>query len=144
MISEKNLIEADMVDCIVALPGQLFRSTQIPACLWFLSRGRRNAGRQGETLFVDARKLGQLVDRTRRDLTPEDLARVAGTYHAWCGGQDAGEYADVPGFCRSATLEEIRKQGHVLTPGRYVGAEPQPDDGVPFEDKMTSPRRPMA
>ena len=131
----KNLIEADMVDCIVALPGQLFRSTQIPACLWFLSRGRSN--RQGETLFIDARKLGQLVDRTHRDLSPEDIARVADTYHAWRGGQDAGEYEDVPGFCRSATLEEIRKHGHVLTPGRYVGAEPQPDDGVPFEDKMS-------
>ena len=148
----KNLIEADMVDCIVALPGQLFRSTQIPACLWFLSRGRSN--RQGETLFIDARKLGHMIDRTRRDLSPEDIARVAGTYHAWRGqamnsplpqggGQSpsrtryGGEgYADVPGFCKRATLEEIRKHGHVLTPGRYVGAEPQPDDGIPFEDKM--------
>ena len=132
----KNLIEAGLVDCIVALPGQLFRSTQIPACLWFLSRGRRNAGRQGETLFVDARKLGHMMERTRRDLSPDDIARVAGTYHVWRGGSDTGEYADVPGFCKSATLEEIRKHGHVLTPGRYVGAEPQPDDGVPFEDKM--------
>ena len=130
----KNLIEAGLVDCIVALPGQLFRSTQIPACLWFLSRGRRN--RQGETLFIDARKLGHMMDRTRRDLSPEDIARVADTYHVWRGGSDAGEYEDVPGFCKSATLEEIRKHGHVLTPGRYVGAEPQPDDGVPFEDKM--------
>ena len=130
----KNLIEAGLVDCIVALPGQLFRSTQIPACLWFLSRGRRN--RQGETLFVDARKLGHMIDRTRRDLSPEDIARVAGTYHVWRGGSDTGEYEDVPGFCKSATMEEIRKHGHVLTPGRYVGAEPQPDDGVPFEDKM--------
>ena len=130
----KNLIEADMVDCIVALPGQLFRSTQIPACLWFLSRGRRN--RQGETLFIDARKLGHMIDRTRRDLSPEDIARVAGTYHVWRGGSDTGEYEDVPGFCKSVTMEEIRKHGHVLTPGRYVGAEPQPDDGVPFEHKM--------
>ena len=81
----KNLIEADMVDCIVALPGQLFRSTQIPACLWFLSRGRRNGERQGETLFIDARKLGHMVDRTRRDLSPEDIARIANTYHAWRG-----------------------------------------------------------
>ena len=132
----KNLIEADIVDCIVALPGQLFRSTQIPACLWFLSKGRRDAVRQGETLFIDARKLGHMIDRTRRDLSPEDIARVAGTYHVWRGGSDTGEYEDVPGFCKSATLEEIRKHGHVLTPGRYVGAEPQPDDGVPFEDKM--------
>ena len=131
----KNLIEAGLVDCIVALPGQLFRSTQIPACLWFLSRGRRN--RQGETLFIDARKLGHMIDRTRRDLSPEDIARVAGTYHVWRGGSDTGEYEDVSGFCKSATLEEICKHGHVLTPGRYVGAEPQPDDGVPFEDKMS-------
>ena len=135
----KNLIEAGLVDCIVALPGQLFRSTQIPACLWFLSRarssGERNA-RQGETLFIDARKMGHMLDRTRRDLSSEDIARVADTYHAWRGGSSAGEYEDVPGFCKSATLEEIGKHGHVLTPGRYVGAEPQPDDGVPFEDKM--------
>ena len=136
----KNLIEADLVDCIVALPGQLFRSTQIPACLWFLSRGRRNGDRRdrrGEILFVDARKLGHMADRTHRDLSPEDIARVADAYHAWRGDRDAGEgYADVPGFCKSAALEEVRKHGHVLTPGRYVGAEPQPDDGEPFADKM--------
>ena len=142
----KNLIEADLVDCIVALPGQLFRSTQIPACLWFLSRGRRNGDRRGEILFVDARKLGHMADRTHRDLSPEDIARVADTYHAWRGdpqesplplGEGQGEgYADVPGFCKSATLEEVRKHGHVLTPGRYVGAEPQPDDGEPFAEKM--------
>ena len=135
----KNIIEANLVDCIVALPGQLFRSTQIPACLWFLSRGRaigEHRDHEGETLFVDARKLGHLIDRTRRDLSPEDIARVADTYHAWRGGEGAGEYEDVPGFCKSASLEEIRKHGHVLTPGRYVGAEPQPDDGEPFEEKM--------
>ena len=135
----KNLIDADLVDCIIALPGQLFRSTQIPACLWFLSKGRRNGehrDRQGETLFVDTRKLGQMIDRTHKDLSPEDIARVADTYHAWRGNKGLGEYSDVPGFCKSATLEEIRRHGHVLTPGRYVGAEPQPDDGVPFEEKM--------
>ena len=141
----QNLIEADKVDCIVALPGQLFRSTQIPACLWFLSRGRRNGERQGETLFIDARKLGHMIDRTRRDLSPEDIARIADTYHAWRGtkdsplplggGQSEG-YTDVPGFCKSATLEEIRKHGHVLTPGRYVGAAPLEDDGEPFAEKM--------
>ena len=132
----KNIIEADLVDCIIALPGQLFRSTQIPACLWFLSRGRSGGERSGETLFIDARKLGHMLDRTRRDLSAEDISRVADTYHAWQGSEGAGEYEDVPGFCKSATLEEVRKHGHVLTPGRYVGAAPQEDDGEPFEEKM--------
>ena len=135
----KKLIEGDLVDCMVALPGQLFYSTQIPACLWFLSRDRRDGKfreRRGEVLFIDARKLGRMIDRTHRELTDEDIARVADTYHAWRGEQDAGEYVDIPGFCKSASLEEVLKHGHVLTPGRYVGAEPQEDDGEPFEDKM--------
>ena len=135
----KNLIEADLVDCIVALPGQLFRSTQIPACLWFLSRGRGNGehrNRRGEVLFIDARKLGYLIDRTRRDLSREDIARIADTFHAWRGQSKGEGYADVPGFCKSAALEEVRKHGHVLTPGRYVGAAPQEDDGEPFEEKI--------
>ena len=135
----KNLIEADLVDCMVALPGQLFRSTQIPACLWFLSRGRGNGehhDRRGEVLFIDARKLGYMIDRTRRDLSPEDIARIADIYHAWRGQSKGGGYADVPGFCKSTALEEVRKHGHVLTPGRYVGAAPQEDDGEPFEEKM--------
>ena len=134
-----NLIEADLVDCMVALPGQLFYSTQIPACLWFLARDRENGkfrDRRGHVLFIDARKLGRMVDRTHRELTDEDIARIADTYHAWRGEQDAGEYADVPGFCKSATLEEVRRHGHVLTPGRYVGAEAQEDEGEPFEEKM--------
>ena len=132
----KSIIEAGLVDCIVALPGQLFRSTQIPACLWFLSRGRSSEARQSETLFVDTRQMGHMLDRTRRDLSPEDISRVADAYHAWLGKEGSGDYADVPGFCKSATLEEMRKHGHVLTPGRYVGAVPQEDDGVPFEEKM--------
>lgn len=135
----KAIIEADLVDCMVALPGQLFYSTQIPVCLWFLARNKQNGrfrDRRGETLFIDARKMGFLVDRTQRDLTDEDVARIAGTYHAWRGDPDAGEYEDVAGFCKSARLEEIQKHGHVLTPGRYVGAEETEDDGEPFEAKM--------
>ena len=135
----KSLIEADLVDCMVALPGQLFYSTQIPACLWFLARDRKNGkfrDRRGHVLFIDARKLGPLVDRTHRELTDEDIARIADTYHAWRGETEASEYADVPGFCKSAPLEEVRKHGHVLTPGRYVGAEAPEDDGEPFEEKM--------
>jgi len=135
----KNLIEADLVDCMIALPGQLFYSTQIPACLWFLARDRQDGkfrDRRGLVLFIDARKLGRMANRTHRELTDEDVARIAGTYHAWRGEQGAGEYADVPGFCRSAPLEEIRKHGHVLTPGRYVGAEAPEVDGEPFDVKM--------
>ncbi|EIC30872.1 MULTISPECIES: type I restriction-modification system subunit M [Methylomicrobium] len=127
----KAMIEAGSVDCMVALPGQLFYSTQIPACLWILAKDRSNGlvkktrlrDRRGEVLFIDARKMGVLVDRTRRELTDDEIARIAATYHAWRGEADAGEYLDIPGFCKSATLDEIRKHGHVLTPGCYVGAE---------------------
>ena len=135
----RNLIEADVVDCMVALPGQLFYSTQIPACLWFLARDRKNGkfrDRRGQVLFIDARRMGRLVDRTHRELANEDVVRIAATYHAWRGEKDAGEYADTPGFCQSATLEEVRKHGHVLTPGRYVGSEAVEDDGEPFQEKM--------
>ena len=127
----KNLIEAGLVDCIVALPGQLFRSTQIPACLWFLARDRSR--RSERTLFIDARDMGSMVDRTQRDLTDVDIERISSTYHAW---RDGKEYEDIPGFCRSATLETIQNHRHVLAPGRYVGIVPQDDDGEPFEDKM--------
>ncbi len=135
----KKIIEADLVDCMVALPGQLFYSTQIPVCLWFLTRSKRRNGfreRQGETLFIDARKMGALISRVQRELSDEDVAKIAGTYHAWRGDKGAGEYADIPGFCKAAKLDEIRKHGHVLTPGRYVGAEAVEDDGEPFEEKM--------
>nr|MDA8216787.1 SAM-dependent methyltransferase [Dehalococcoidales bacterium] len=135
----RALVEADLVDCMVALPGQLFYSTGIPVCLWFLARDRRNGrfrDRRGQTLFVDARKLGVLIDRVHRELTEEEIARIAGTYHAWRGDEGAGQYADVPGFCKSASTDEIRSHGHVLTPGRYVGAEEVEDDGEPFEEKM--------
>jgi len=135
----KAIIEADLVDCMVALPGQLFYSTQIPVCLWFLARNKKNGrfrDRRGETLFINAGKLGAMVDRVHRELTDDDLAKIAGTYHAWRGDKSAGKYEDVPGFCKAAKLDDIRTHGHVLTPGRYVGAEAAEDDGEPFEDKM--------
>jgi type I restriction enzyme M protein len=140
----RAMIEAGAVDCMVALPGQLFYSTQIPACLWILAKDRSNGlvkktklrDRRGEVLFIDARKLGALVDRTRRELTDTEIAKIAATYHAWRGEADAGEYSDIPGFCKSATLDEIRKHGHVLTPGRYVGTEVQDEDDEAFDEKM--------
>ncbi|HYE37084.1 class I SAM-dependent DNA methyltransferase [Methylocaldum sp.] len=140
----KALIEADLVDCMAALPGQLFYSTQIPVCLWFLARNKANGrgmdgrplrNRSGQVLFIDARKLGYLEDRVHRNLSDEDITRIADTYHAWRGDCD-GDYLDVPGFCKSATLDAIRGHGYVLTPGRYVGAAKAEDDGEPFAEKM--------
>lgn len=135
----KAIVEADLVDCMVALPGQLFYATQIPVCLWFIARSKKNGrfrDRRCETLFINARKFGTLVDRVHRELSDEDVAKIAGTYHAWRGDKNAGAYADVAGFCKAAKLDEIRKHGHVLTPGRYVGAEEVENDGEPFEEKM--------
>jgi len=144
----KAMVEGDVVDCMVALPGQLFYSTQIPACLWFLTRNKNPGNgwrdRRGEVLFIDARKLGHLVDRTRRELSGEDIARIADAYHAWRGEPEAGTYAEVPGFCKAATLEEIRGHGHVLTPGRYVGAADIDEDNVPFEERFSSLREKLA
>lgn len=141
----KNIIEADLVDCMVALPGQLFYGTAIPACLWFIARdksGKRTRGgkplrdRRGETLFIDARKVGALVDRTHRELTDADVERIASTYHAWRGEKEAGLYEDVSGFCKSAIQEEIRQNGYVLTPGRFVGTDETEEDEEPFEVRM--------
>jgi type I restriction enzyme M protein len=132
----KALIEADMVDCMVALPGQLFFSTQIPVCLWFLTRNKndgKSRNRKGETLFIDARKLGTLTDRVHRELTEEDIAKIADKYHAWKSGK---KYEDVAGFCKSAALKEVQEQGYVLTPGRYVGATELEEDDEPFEEKI--------
>jgi type I restriction enzyme M protein len=135
----KAIIEADLVDCMVALPGQLFYTTQITACLWLLARDRKNGkfrDRHGHVLFIDARKLGRMIDRTQRELTEEDIQKIARTYHAWRGEKAAGVWQPKSGFCHSATLDEIRKHGYVLTPGRYVGAEAVEDDGEPFDEKM--------
>ena len=175
----KALIEADLVDCMVALPGQLFYSTQIPVCLWFLTkhkgvepsppgtrehlersrgqgegRGLKRRDRHKQTLFIDARKMGTLIDRVHRELTEADLQKIVGTYHAWRGdallpsppgragdegkksAEERTQYTDTPGFCKSATTAEISAHGYVLTPGRYVGAEEVVDDGEPFVEKM--------
>lgn len=124
---------------MIALPGQLFYTTQIPVCLWFVARNKKNGkfrDRRGCTLFIDARKLGALIDRTHKDFSQEEIDKVAATYHAWRGEKEAGEYRDVPGFCKSASTDEIREHGYVLTPGRYVGAAEIEDDGIPLEEKM--------
>ena len=138
----KALVEADMVDCMIALPGQLFYTTQMPVCLWFLTRSKsidHNRGfrdRHGETLFIDARRLGSLIDRTHRELSEQEIVELACTYHAWRGEAKDGIYEDKAGFSKSATLEDIRAHHHVLTPGKYVGTEAIEDDGVPFEENM--------
>jgi type I restriction enzyme M protein len=137
----RAMIEGEVIDCMIALPGQLFYSTQIPACLWFLAKDKSNGiardrklrDRRGEVLFIDARKLGFMVDRTRKEFSDADISQIAETYHAWRLGEG---YADVPGFCKSASIEEIRSHGHVLTPGRYVGAEALEEDDTPFAERF--------
>ncbi len=133
----KALVEADLIDCMVALPSQLFYSTQIPVCLWFLARDKSNGrfrDRRGETLFIDARTIGRMTDRTHRELTDDEVVRIAGWYHAWRGDGGASDYVDVPGYCGTATKTRIADNGYVLTPGRYVAVEPSPVDDRPFED----------
>jgi len=138
----QKIIENDLVDCMISLPGQLFFTTPIPVCLWFIARNKKAdptqgfRDRQGETLFIDARKMGALVDRVHRDLSDDEIAEIARTYHAWRGEAKDGTYEDKAGFCKSATMEEIKSHDYVLTPGRYVGAAELEDDGIPFEEKM--------
>ena len=138
----KNIIESDLVDCMIALPSQLFYNTMIPACLWFISRDKKDnkfRNRKEEILFIDARKLGRMIDRRHRELTSEDIKRISNTYHSWRGeliNKKKVEYKDIPGFCKSAKLEEIRKHEYILTPGRYVGAEEEVEDDEAFEEKM--------
>jgi type I restriction enzyme M protein len=154
----KALVEADLIECMLALPGQLFTNTQIPACVWFLTKNKKargqNRDRTGQVLFIDARQLGYMKDRVLRDFTPADLEKISSTFHKWKRatphavsshplplGEGRGEgesmpYQDIAGFCKSATLVEIASHGFVLTPGRYVGAEETADDGEPFEEKM--------
>jgi len=133
----KNIIEADLVDCIIAMPSQLFYNTQIPACLWFISKDKKNhkfRNREGEVLFIDARKLGSMIDRRHRDLTDEDVKKISSIYHAWRG--ERWKVEDVIGLCKSVKLDEIRKHGHVLTAGRYVGSEEVEEDPEVFNEKM--------
>jgi len=156
----KNIIEADLVDCMIAMPDKLFYNVTIPHCLWFVTRNKKNGkfrDRRGQTLFIDARKMGYMIDRRHRELSNEEISRIAQTYHAWrlqspsplvgeatqkspspLAGEGRGEgyYKDIPGFCKSATIEDIHAHGYVLTPGRYVGAEDIEEDDKPFDGKM--------
>lgn len=125
----KNIINADLVECIVAMPTQLFYTTQIPVSLWFINKQKKQPGK---TLFIDARKMGTMVSRKLRELTDDDIKKISDTYEAFV----AGTLEDVKGFCAVADTEEIEKQDYILTPGRYVGIEEQEDDGEPFEEKM--------
>jgi type I restriction enzyme M protein len=128
------MVDADVVEVMIALPGQLFFNTQIPACLWFLAKDKR--ARRGEVLFIDARKLATMISRVQCELKDEVIERIAGTVAAWRGDAGAGEYTDVAGYCRSVKLARIAEHGHVLTPGRYVGAEAVEDVDERFETKM--------
>jgi len=133
----KKMIERGLIDCMVALPPQLFYNTMIPACLWFLARNKTNGkfrNRSNEILFIDARKIGAMINRRNKEFSDIDIARITDTYHAWRNID--GQYGDIPGFCKAATLDEVRNNKHVLMPGRYVGIEPEEDDGIPFDVKM--------
>ena len=133
----KSIIEANIVDCMVALPSQLFYNTMIPVCLWFIARDKKNhkyRDRREEILFIDARNMGTMIDRRHRELTDEEIKKISGTYHTWRSKNN--KYKDIAGFCKSAKLEEIKKHGFILTPGRYVGTEVQEEDSEDFDEKM--------
>jgi type I restriction enzyme M protein len=135
----KKMIEAGLIDCMVALPSQLFYHTMLPACLWFLAWNKINGkfrNRSNKILFIDARKLGSMINRRNKELTDEDIAVITGAYHNWRNND--GNYEDKPGFCKSATIDEVRVNNYALMPGRYVGTEEEADDGVPFEEKMNA------
>jgi type I restriction enzyme M protein len=137
------MIEAGLIDCMVALPAQLFYNTMLPACLWFLARNKANGkfrNRSGEILLIDARKVGSMINRRNKEFSDDDIALIADTYHTWrsvrANNHSPQPYEDKPGFCKAATLDEVRKNNYVLMPGRYVGTEAEEDDGIPFDDKM--------
>jgi type I restriction enzyme M protein len=135
----KNIVKADLVDCVIALPQQLFYSTPIPACLWFLARDKgdtRFRDRHNEILFIDVRKMGMMTDRVHRELTNDEIGRIAATYHAWRGNSGSESYTDVKGFCRRVRIEDVDDNGYMLTPGRYIGAEDEESDEEPFEQRM--------
>ena len=137
----KAIVEADLVDCMVTLPGQLFYSTPISVCLWFITKNKNDGKRRDrrkQTLFIDARGMGQIVDRKYRVISDEEITRITHTYHSWCGNPGSEPYVDVPGFCAFATTEDIARHDYKLTPGPYVGAEEIEVDEVPFEEKMDS------
>jgi type I restriction enzyme M protein len=141
----KNLIEADLVECIVALPEKLFFTTGIPVCLWFLTKDKSSSAvkservqrdRKGEILFIDARQMGEMVTRTVRELSEIEIVKIAGTYNAWRGEPEAGEYSDIAGFCASVQIEVIRAHEYVLTPGRFIGAEAAEVDAEPLPKRI--------
>jgi type I restriction enzyme M protein len=139
----QKIIENDLVDCMISLPGQLFYTTQIPVCLWFITKNKKEdkekgyRNRKGETLFIDAREMGSMINRTNKELTNGDIADIARTYHAWRGEEKDGNYQDKSGYSKSTLLAEIKANDYVLAPGRYVGAAEIEDDGIPFETKMS-------
>ena len=136
----KAMIEADLIDCMVALPSQLFYNTQIPACLWFLARNKTETAkfrnRTNEILFIDARELGTMISRKQKELSEKDIAKISDTYHKWRNKEFETEYKDDAGFCKSANIQEVRKNNYILTPGRYIDFKEAEDDGVGFDDKM--------